>query len=188
VLAAVKCVPLGQTDGQRLLLALGDRIAPIVAARDRMDDDDLANFAPGLAILSARHETQYSRIFRSMRALPLRVGIGGPVGSGKTALTLALCKALRDKYDIAAGHQRHLHRGGRALPRDERRRSRPDRILGVRPAAARTPRSARTPPSTSRRSSGLHSASRSRSVLHRVGRRQPRRRPSAPSSPTSRST
>ena len=32
----------------------------------------------------------------------LRVGIGGPVGSGKTALTLALCKALRDRYDIAA--------------------------------------------------------------------------------------
>ena len=32
---------------------------------------------------------------------PLRVGIGGPVGSGKTALTLALCKALRDRYDLA---------------------------------------------------------------------------------------
>ena len=32
---------------------------------------------------------------------PLRVGIGGPVGSGKTALTLALCLTLRDKYDIA---------------------------------------------------------------------------------------
>jgi urease accessory protein len=32
---------------------------------------------------------------------PLRVGIGGPVGSGKTALTLALCQALRDKYNIA---------------------------------------------------------------------------------------
>jgi urease accessory protein len=30
------------------------------------------------------------------------VGIGGPVGSGKTALTLALCRRLRDKYDIAA--------------------------------------------------------------------------------------
>jgi urease accessory protein len=30
------------------------------------------------------------------------VGIGGPVGSGKTALTLALCQRLRDKYDIAA--------------------------------------------------------------------------------------
>jgi urease accessory protein len=32
---------------------------------------------------------------------PLRVGIGGPVGSGKTALTLALCKRLRDEYNIA---------------------------------------------------------------------------------------
>ena len=32
---------------------------------------------------------------------PLRVGIGGPVGSGKTALTLALCQALRDEIDMA---------------------------------------------------------------------------------------
>lgn len=35
------------------------------------------------------------------RSSPLRVGIGGPVGSGKTALTLALCKALRERYNIA---------------------------------------------------------------------------------------
>jgi urease accessory protein len=35
------------------------------------------------------------------RSQPLRVGIGGPVGSGKTALTLSLCKALRDRYNIA---------------------------------------------------------------------------------------
>jgi len=33
---------------------------------------------------------------------PLRVGIGGPVGSGKTALTERLCKLLRDRYDVAA--------------------------------------------------------------------------------------
>ncbi len=33
---------------------------------------------------------------------PLRVGIGGPVGSGKTALLDALCKAMREKYQIAA--------------------------------------------------------------------------------------
>src|SRR5256886_10512052 len=33
---------------------------------------------------------------------PLRVGIGGPVGSGKTALVEALCKRLRDSYDIYA--------------------------------------------------------------------------------------
>jgi urease accessory protein len=32
---------------------------------------------------------------------PLRVGIGGPVGSGKTALTLLLCRALRDRYEVA---------------------------------------------------------------------------------------
>lgn len=36
-----------------------------------------------------------------MKKPPLRVGIGGPVGSGKTALTLALCQALRDKIDMA---------------------------------------------------------------------------------------
>ncbi|MFX6884181.1 urease accessory protein UreG, partial [Acinetobacter baumannii] len=30
---------------------------------------------------------------------PLRVGVGGPVGSGKTALTLALCRALRSRYN-----------------------------------------------------------------------------------------
>ena len=34
------------------------------------------------------------------QAHPLRVGIGGPVGSGKTALVEALCKRLRDSYDI----------------------------------------------------------------------------------------
>jgi len=33
---------------------------------------------------------------------PLRVGIGGPVGSGKTALTLALCQRLRDRHEVAA--------------------------------------------------------------------------------------
>ena len=37
-----------------------------------------------------------------MNKTPLRVGIGGPVGSGKTALTLALCQSLRKKYEIAA--------------------------------------------------------------------------------------
>ena len=36
-----------------------------------------------------------------MNPKPLRVGIGGPVGSGKTALTLALCRAMRDRYEVA---------------------------------------------------------------------------------------
>jgi urease accessory protein len=65
VLAAVKAVPLGQTDGQRLLLALGGRIPAAVQRARAVADDDLANFSPGLALLSARHETQYTRLFRS---------------------------------------------------------------------------------------------------------------------------
>lgn len=65
VLAAVKCIPLGQTEGQRMLLDLAGSIPALAAAARAMGDDDLANFAPGLAMMSARHETQYSRLFRS---------------------------------------------------------------------------------------------------------------------------
>jgi len=64
-MAAVKAVPLGQTDAQKMLLALGERLDAIAAAAARLADDELGNFAPGLALLSARHETQYSRLFRS---------------------------------------------------------------------------------------------------------------------------
>ena len=58
VMAAVKAVPLGQTDGQKMLLALGARLQEV-------SHEELGNFTPGLAILSSRHETQYSRLFRS---------------------------------------------------------------------------------------------------------------------------
>ena len=71
VLAALKAVPLGQVAGQRMLLALGGaHSAPSSRARATADDDDVASFAPGLALASARHETQYSRLFRSM--MPMR--------------------------------------------------------------------------------------------------------------------
>jgi len=61
---------------------------------------------------------------------PLRVGVGGPVGSGKTALMDALCKSLRDRYSIAAitndiytrEDAEFLTRAG-SLP--------PERILGI---------------------------------------------------------
>ena len=65
MLAALKAVPLGQVAGQRMLLALGAQIPGAVAAARALDDDDIANFAPGFALASARHETQYTRIFRS---------------------------------------------------------------------------------------------------------------------------
>jgi urease accessory protein len=64
-LAALKAVPLGQTDAQRLLSELGESIAGHVDRAALLGDDELANFAPGLALASSRHETQYSRIFRS---------------------------------------------------------------------------------------------------------------------------
>jgi urease accessory protein len=65
VVAAVKAVPLGQTEGQRLLAALGARLDTLAGQALLLADDEIANFAPRLALLSARHETQYSRLFRS---------------------------------------------------------------------------------------------------------------------------
>jgi urease accessory protein len=64
-MAAVKSIPLGQTDAQRMLLSLGAKIGEIATRASSVQDGELSNFAPGLAILSARHETQYSRLFRS---------------------------------------------------------------------------------------------------------------------------
>ena len=65
VLAAMKTIPLGQVAGQRLLRALGARIPQVIAALQKQEDADVASFAPGLALASARHETQYTRLFRS---------------------------------------------------------------------------------------------------------------------------
>jgi len=62
--------------------------------------------------------------------MTLRVGIGGPVGSGKTALTLALCKALRDKYDIAAvTNDIYTEEDAQFLVKNEALA--PERIIGV---------------------------------------------------------
>ena len=61
---------------------------------------------------------------------PLRVGIGGPVGSGKTALTLALCTALRDRYDIAAiTNDIYTEEDAQFLVRNDALA--PERIIGV---------------------------------------------------------
>jgi urease accessory protein len=65
VMAAVKAVPLGQTDGQRMLLSLANRIPDVVDSAIAVRYEDIGSFAPGLAILSSKHETQYSRLFRS---------------------------------------------------------------------------------------------------------------------------
>jgi urease accessory protein len=62
--------------------------------------------------------------------MTLRVGIGGPVGSGKTALMLALCKALRGKYEIAAvTNDIYTEEDAQFLVRNEALL--PERIIGV---------------------------------------------------------
>ena len=68
VQAALKSVPLGQSAGQRVLGQLADALPAAVAAALQVStqgDRQRQNLAPMLAILSARHEAQYSRLFRS---------------------------------------------------------------------------------------------------------------------------
>ncbi len=63
--AAVRVVPLGQSAGQRMLAAAGRAIPAVVSRALELPDDELGAAAPGQAIASARHETLYSRLFRS---------------------------------------------------------------------------------------------------------------------------
>ena len=61
---------------------------------------------------------------------PLRIGVGGPVGSGKTALLEALCKAMRDTYNLAVvTNDIYTQEDAKILTRAEALEA--DRILGV---------------------------------------------------------
>lgn len=63
--AAVKAVPLGQSAGQRMLGRLAAEIPDATERAMALSDDERQAFSPMLAVLSAQHETQYSRLFRS---------------------------------------------------------------------------------------------------------------------------
>jgi urease accessory protein len=65
VQAALKAVPLGQSAGQRILACLAQDLPAAVDAALAVGDDARQAFTPMLAIRSAQHETQYSRLFRS---------------------------------------------------------------------------------------------------------------------------
>jgi len=65
VAAAIRLVPLGHTDGQRILIAGIPVIERAVAKAATLTDDEVGNVAPAMAMASAWHETQYSRLFRS---------------------------------------------------------------------------------------------------------------------------
>jgi urease accessory protein len=61
----MKAVPLGQGAAQRMLARLAVAIPAAVDSAMRLPDDERQAFTPMLAILSAQHEAQYSRLFRS---------------------------------------------------------------------------------------------------------------------------
>ena len=65
VQAALKSVPLGQSAGQRILARLSRDIPAAVESALRLPECERQAFSPMLSILSAQHETQYSRLFRS---------------------------------------------------------------------------------------------------------------------------
>jgi urease accessory protein len=65
VLAAVKLIPLGQTQGQQVLQRLSPTIPSLLPLARQLQDDEIGAANPALAIASSLHETQYTRLFRS---------------------------------------------------------------------------------------------------------------------------
>jgi urease accessory protein len=65
VSAGARLIPLGQTDAQIAMARLAPVVAGAAARALRVDLDDLGTCAPGLELCSMRHETQYTRLFRS---------------------------------------------------------------------------------------------------------------------------
>jgi urease accessory protein len=65
VISGVKLIPLGQMAGQRILRDLAQPLALAVDKGLSVSDDNIGSSAPALAYASARHETQYTRLFRS---------------------------------------------------------------------------------------------------------------------------
>ncbi len=103
--AGVRLIPLGQTDGQRVLAALEKIIAATAA---RALTSIARRHRQRRLPLRSRLDAPRNPVYEAVPIMtknpngPLRVGVGGPVGSGKTALMDLLCKKLRDQYEIAA--------------------------------------------------------------------------------------
>lgn len=65
IAAATKLIPLGQTEAQNLLMDMLPVVPAICERAKHIDPDEWGVSLPGLALASARHETQYCRLFRS---------------------------------------------------------------------------------------------------------------------------
>ena len=65
MLAGIKTIPLGQTEGHGILLELGETVRENVERGLLTTDEDIGAANPALAIASCLHETQYTRLYRS---------------------------------------------------------------------------------------------------------------------------
>ncbi|MCG7497404.1 urease accessory protein UreF [Vibrio sp. Of7-15] len=65
IMAGVKLVPLGQTAGQSVLLELSALFPKAIEEANQIENEAIGSFTPSMAIASSRHETQYTRLFRS---------------------------------------------------------------------------------------------------------------------------
>lgn len=64
-MAGVKLIPLGQTQGQQILLRVAGKIPAAITLAAELADGDIGSSTPAQAIASSMHETQYTRLFRS---------------------------------------------------------------------------------------------------------------------------
>ncbi len=65
VLAGVKIIPLGQSDGQKILYDLAVHIPEITEKAKNINDDEIGSSNPALSIISSQHQFQYTRLYRS---------------------------------------------------------------------------------------------------------------------------
>ncbi|MEF1290763.1 urease accessory protein UreF [Vibrio sp. M260118] len=65
VMAGVKLVPLGQTDGQLAMINVTETFPPIIERANKIEQWRIGSFTPSIALASSSHETQYTRLFRS---------------------------------------------------------------------------------------------------------------------------
>lgn len=65
VLSAVKIIPLGQSAGQKVIFELSEKLPQIVQHAQALSEEEIGASSMALAIASAQHENQYTRLFRS---------------------------------------------------------------------------------------------------------------------------
>ena len=65
MITGVKIIPLGQTEGQQILLRVSAQLPAIVQKGLRLSDNEIGASSPALALCCSRHETQYTKLYRS---------------------------------------------------------------------------------------------------------------------------